>query len=165
VTGEEIVLGPLPKGITLAKEGMHKRVWNVLGHTYYMKAASESSFAFETFDPPGTGVPPHVHPTQDEHIYVLEGVFTLYLDGQWETAGPGDTVRMPRNLPHAYYTQRGQHTRTVLGEPGGSPRRTVRQAAQPRGPGRFSQWKHVPRQVRRIARRVSSSCVSYGVGR
>ena len=47
MTGEEIVLGPLPKGITRAKEGTHKKVWNVLGHTYYMKAASESSFAFE----------------------------------------------------------------------------------------------------------------------
>ncbi|MCU1666656.1 MAG: Cupin 2 conserved barrel domain protein, partial [Pseudonocardia sp.] len=46
-------------------------------------------------------VPPHVHPTQDEHIDVLEGVFTLYVDGRWETAGPGDTVRMPRNIPHA----------------------------------------------------------------
>jgi transposase len=31
--------------------------------------------------------------------------------------------------------------------------------------GRFSQWKHPPRRVRRIARRVSSSCGSYGVGR
>jgi hypothetical protein len=73
MTNEEIVLGPLPKGITLAKEGMHKKVWNVLGHTYSMKTASESSFAFETFDPPGSGVPPHVHPTQDEHIYIREG--------------------------------------------------------------------------------------------
>jgi hypothetical protein len=62
MTGDEIVLGPLPKGITLAKEGMQKRVWNVLGHTYYMKASSDSSFAFETYDPPGTGVPPHVQP-------------------------------------------------------------------------------------------------------
>lgn len=105
MTGEEIVLGPLPKGITLANEGMQKKVWNVLGHVYKMKAASDSSFAFETYDPPGTGVPPHVHPTQDEHIYMLEGVFTLYLDGQWETAGPGDTVRMPRGLPHAYYNR------------------------------------------------------------
>ncbi|HEX4360870.1 MAG TPA: cupin domain-containing protein [Pseudonocardia sp.] len=105
MTGEEIVLGPLPKGITLAREGMRKKVWNVLGHTYSMKAASETSFAFETYDPPGTGVPPHVHPTQDEHIYILEGVFTLYLDGQWEKAGPGDTVRMPKNLPHAYYNR------------------------------------------------------------
>jgi uncharacterized cupin superfamily protein len=114
VTGEEIVLGPLPKGITLANEGMYRRVWNVLGHTYYMKAASESSFAFETFDPPGTGVPPHVHPTQDEHIYVLDGVFTLYLDGQWETAGPGDTVRMPRDLPHAYYNWGESPTRALF---------------------------------------------------
>ncbi|MER5388437.1 cupin domain-containing protein [Saccharopolyspora sp. NPDC002686] len=105
MTGEEIVLGPLPKGITPAGQGMRNKVWNVLGHTYSMKAASESSFAFETLDPPGTGVPPHVHPTQDEHIYVLDGVFTLYLDGKWETAGPGDTVRMPKGLPHAYYNR------------------------------------------------------------
>jgi quercetin dioxygenase-like cupin family protein len=52
-------------------------------------------------------VPPHVHPTQDEHIDVLEGGLTLYVDGRWETAGPGDTVRMPRNIPHAYYNPLG----------------------------------------------------------
>jgi mannose-6-phosphate isomerase-like protein (cupin superfamily) len=114
MTGDEIVLGPLPKGITLAKEGMRKKVWNVLGHTYWMKAASDSSFAFETYDPPGTGVPPHVHPLQDEHIYVLEGVFTLYLDGEWTTAGPGDTVLMPRNQPHAYYNRSEAPTRGLF---------------------------------------------------
>jgi quercetin dioxygenase-like cupin family protein len=111
MTGEEIVLGPLPKGITPAGEG---KVWNVLGHTYSLKAASESSFAFETLDPPGTGVPPHVHPTQDEHIYVLDGVFTLYLDGEWTTAGPGDTVRMPKGLPHAYYNRSEDVTRALF---------------------------------------------------
>ncbi|MFC5993558.1 cupin domain-containing protein [Pseudonocardia hispaniensis] len=75
---------------------------------------SESSFAFETVDPPGTGVPPHVHPTQDEHIYVLEGVFTLYLDGEWTTAGPGDTVLMPRDRPHAYYNRSENPTRGLF---------------------------------------------------
>jgi mannose-6-phosphate isomerase-like protein (cupin superfamily) len=114
MTGDEIVLGPLPKGVTLAKEGMRKKVWSILGHTYWMKAASDSSFAFETYDPPGTGVPPHVHPLQDEHIYVLEGVFTLYLDGEWTTAGPGDTVLMPRNLPHAYYNRSEVPTRGLF---------------------------------------------------
>jgi quercetin dioxygenase-like cupin family protein len=114
MTGDEIVLGALPKGITRASEGMQKRVWNVLGHTYYMKAASETSFAFETYDPPGTGVPPHVHPLQDEHIYILEGVFTLYLDGSWETAGPGETVRMPKGLPHAYYNRSEAPTRGLF---------------------------------------------------
>lgn len=32
-------------------------------------------------------------------------MFTLYLDGQWEKAGPGDTVLMPKGLPHAYYNK------------------------------------------------------------
>lgn len=111
---DEIVLGPLPAGITRAGEGMRRRTWNILGHTYRMKAVSDTSFAFETHDPPGTGVPPHVHPTQDEHIYVLDGVFTLYLDGQWETAGPGDTVLMPRGLPHAYYNRSDADTRALF---------------------------------------------------
>lgn len=114
MSDEEIVLGPLPKGITPANEAMGSRVWNVFGHTYTMKAAGESSFAFETYDPPGTGVPPHVHPRQDEHIYVLNGVFTLYIDGKWETAGPGDTVRMPKNIPHAYYNRGDSPTRALF---------------------------------------------------
>lgn len=111
---EEIILGPLPKGITRAGEGQYKQVWNVLGHTYWAKAVSETSFAFETLDPPGTGVPPHVHTTQDEHIHVLDGVFTLYLDGQWEKAGPGDTVLMPKGLPHAYYNKEQGDARALF---------------------------------------------------
>ncbi|MFJ6419288.1 cupin domain-containing protein [Paeniglutamicibacter sp. NPDC091659] len=103
--GQEIILGDLPKGITLASEAMGNKTWNVLGHTYLSKVESSSSFAWLSLDPVGTGVPPHVHPTQDEHIYIMEGVYTLYLDGEWTTAGPGDTVRMPMGLPHAYYNK------------------------------------------------------------
>lgn len=114
MSAEEILLGSLPRGITLANAAMGAKVWNVFGHTYTMKASSESSFAFETYDPPGTGVPPHVHPYQDEHFYVLGGVFTVYLDGKWETAGPGDTVRMPKNLPHAYYNRGEEPTRGLF---------------------------------------------------
>ncbi|MEJ2890576.1 hypothetical protein [Actinomycetospora aeridis] len=40
VEGDEIVLGPLPKGIA--------------GHTDGARAVSESSFAFETLDLPGS---------------------------------------------------------------------------------------------------------------
>lgn len=111
---EEIVVGALPKGFTRAGEGMQKRTWNVLGHKYYMKSSSDTSFAFETYDPPGTGVPPHIHPTQDEHIYVLEGRFTVYLDGEWHTAGPGDTVLMPKGLVHAYYNRSESITRGLF---------------------------------------------------
>lgn len=101
----EIVLGDLPKGITLASEATGNKTWNVLGHTYVAKVESSSSFAWLSLDPTGTGVPPHVHPTQDEHFFIMEGVYTLYLDGEWTTAGPGDTVKMPMGLPHAYYNK------------------------------------------------------------
>jgi mannose-6-phosphate isomerase-like protein (cupin superfamily) len=93
----------LEAGITRAGEGQGAVTWNVLGHTYYMKALCESCFCFETFDPPGTFVPLHIHPRQDEFIAVLEGTFDLQLGEQKVQAGPGDLVRMPMGLQHAYY--------------------------------------------------------------
>ena len=67
----------LPAGITPAGTGKAApsmdATWSILGHTYWLKAESEDCFAFETLDPPGTFVPPHIHPTQDEFIYMLEG--------------------------------------------------------------------------------------------
>ena len=100
----------LPKGITPAgsgKAGQPKEVvWSILGHTYWLKAECDGCFIFETLDPPGTFVPPHIHATQDEFIYMLEGTFDLYLDGTWTQARTGDLVRMPKGLPHGYYNSR-----------------------------------------------------------
>lgn len=104
----------LSAGITRAGGGQGEVVWNVLGHTYYLKALGESCFAFETFDPPGTFVPLHIHPTQDELIYVLEGTFDLQLGDQKLQAGPGDLVRMPMGLPHAYYNNSAAPTRALF---------------------------------------------------
>ena len=65
----------LPKGITPAGTGKADQaqdvVWSILGHTYWLKAESDGCFIFETLDPPETFVPPHIHPTQDEFIYML----------------------------------------------------------------------------------------------
>ncbi len=93
----------LTAGITPAGEGQDGTAWDVLGHRYWLKAECESLFCFETLDPPGTFVPPHVHPTQDEFIYVLEGAFDLRLGDAERQARAGDLVRMPRGVPHAYY--------------------------------------------------------------
>jgi len=43
-----------------------------------------------------TFVPPHIHPTQDEFIYMLQGRLDLVVDGKDGVANPGDTVRLPR---------------------------------------------------------------------
>lgn len=93
----------LRAGITRAGEGLDATAWNVLGHRYFLKAESDACFSFETLDPPGTFVPPHVHPDQDEFIYLLEGVMDLRVDEASTQARPGDLVRMPRGVPHAYY--------------------------------------------------------------
>jgi quercetin dioxygenase-like cupin family protein len=104
----------LDAGITRAGVGQDEVVWNVLGHTYLQKALSTSCFCFETFDPPGTFVPLHIHARQDEFIAVLEGVFDLQLGDRKMQAGPGDLVRMPQGIPHAYYNNSPTPTRALF---------------------------------------------------
>lgn len=93
----------LAAGVTSRGEGLEGVVWRVLGHTYWLKSESDACFCFETLDPPGTFVPLHVHPTQDELIYVLAGGFDLQLGDTRVRADAGDLVRMPKGIPHAYY--------------------------------------------------------------
>jgi quercetin dioxygenase-like cupin family protein len=104
----------LGAGITRAGEGEGAVVWRVLGHTYTMKAWGESCFCFETYDPPGTFVPLHIHPKQDEFIYMLEGTFDLQLGEAKVRARPGDLVRMPMGVPHAYYNNTSASTRALF---------------------------------------------------
>ncbi|HXV97531.1 MAG TPA: cupin domain-containing protein [Anaerolineae bacterium] len=105
---------PLEAGITRAGEGQGGVVWNVLGHTYYLKSLCSTAFYFETYDPPGTGVPLHIHPTQDEFIYVLEGQLDLQLGEEKFKANPGDLVRMPQGIPHAYYNNSHAPSRALF---------------------------------------------------
>ena len=53
-------------------------------------------------------MPPHIHPTQDEFIYMLEGQFELDLDGHSFTATPGDIIRLPMNIPHGIFNKSDQ---------------------------------------------------------
>ena len=95
----------MPPGITKAGEGFDNVAWNILGQTYIPKQVSESSFSWHATFPPETFVPPHIHPTQDEFIYMLEGQFELMLDGKTVFANPGDLVRMPMGIPHAIFNK------------------------------------------------------------
>lgn len=104
----------LPPGISRAGGGQDGVTWNVLGHSYYLKALSQGCFCFETVDPPGTFVPLHIHPRQDEFIYMLEGVFDLQLGDAKVQAKPGDLVRMPMGIPHAYYNNTATPTRALF---------------------------------------------------
>ena len=59
-------------------------------------------------------MPPHIHPTQDEFIYVLDGRLDVVLDGRDYYATAGDLIRLPMTIPHGIYNRAGQ-TVTALG--------------------------------------------------
>jgi quercetin dioxygenase-like cupin family protein len=102
------------QGITRYGESLDNVVWSILGQTYKPVQLSESSFAFDTLFPPGTFVPPHFHPDQDEFIRVLEGDFDLWLDGEDLKATKGDLIRMPMGSKHGIFNRSNADTRALF---------------------------------------------------
>ena len=51
---------------------------------------------------PGEGPPDHVHFSQEEMFFIVEGTYELTLDGQTSTVGPGTIVFIPRNVVHRF---------------------------------------------------------------
>ena len=93
----------LTAGITKANTGLEGISWNILGQTYVPKSLNEQSFSWHATFPPGTFVPPHIHPTQDEFIYMIEGKLDLELGEVKSSAGPGDLIRLPMGKPHGLF--------------------------------------------------------------
>ena len=94
--------------VTRAQTGMDGVSWNILGQIYVPKQSSDDSFSWHATFPVETFVPPHVHPYQDEYIFVLDGSIDLLLAGKKTHAGTGDLVRMPRGIPHAFFNNTGE---------------------------------------------------------
>ncbi|MBS0317677.1 MAG: cupin domain-containing protein, partial [Proteobacteria bacterium] len=69
---------------------------------------TDNSFAWHATFPAGTFVPTHLHTKQDEYLMVLDGRIDLELDGEKQSAGPGDLVRLPRGIPHAFFNNSGK---------------------------------------------------------
>jgi uncharacterized RmlC-like cupin family protein len=90
---------PLTAGVTKAGAGLGV-TWNILGSPIRPVIVSPDTFAFFHDIPPGGGVPPHVHHSQDEFIHILSGRLDYWLDGAEGTALSGDIVRMPKGVPH-----------------------------------------------------------------
>ena len=63
--------------------------WNILGQIYRPKQVSRARVRLAREFPPETFVPPHIHPTQDEYVYMLEGQLTLVTGDGEQIARPG----------------------------------------------------------------------------
>jgi quercetin dioxygenase-like cupin family protein len=51
---------------------------------------------------PGEGPPDHVHSSQEELFFIVEGTYEVTVGGQTSTAGPGTIVFIPRNVVHRF---------------------------------------------------------------
>jgi quercetin dioxygenase-like cupin family protein len=92
-------------GVTLAGDGIDGIKWNILGQIYVPKQHSESSLSWHATFPVGTFVPPHIHPTQEEFVYILQGRLDFINDGKEGAAEPGDLIRLPRGIPHGLFNK------------------------------------------------------------
>lgn len=102
-------------GLTPSADGLAGTSWNVVGHTYKPKLHSPNVFMWHADVPADTFVPPHIHTTQDEWIYMLDGELEVEIEGQIHKAGPGDTVRMPMGIAHGIFNRSGKGATCVFG--------------------------------------------------
>ncbi|MBO0744270.1 MAG: cupin domain-containing protein [Candidatus Dormibacteraeota bacterium] len=99
-------------GATEAVDGIR---WNILGQIYVPKHVDEVSFTWHATFPPGTFVPPHFHPTQDEFVYMLGGELEAELDGAApEAARAGDLIQLPRGVPHGLFNRSGAEVTCIF---------------------------------------------------
>src|SRR5215203_2985339 len=85
-------------------QGEGKSVW-ILDELLTFKVHDDQSETVGIFEDevlPGTGPPPHLHRSQDETHYILEGEFEFVLGERKVDAGAGSVVYVPRTTVHAF---------------------------------------------------------------
>ena len=77
-------------------------------------------FVFEQVNAsPRRGVPLHVHAAQDEMLYILEGEYVCQVGEAKHQVKAGDTVFLPRQVPHAWTQLSPQGRMVVTFQPAG----------------------------------------------
>ena len=102
--------------VVRSDEGQTLR-WGPEGTVRIIASADSTDRAFsivETTEPPGSGAPLHVHHGEAEAFYVLEGTVELTCGAETITAGAGDFVFAPKDVPHKYTVGGDKPARLLL---------------------------------------------------
>jgi len=67
----------------------------------------------ETTADPGRLIPPHLHDSEDEFSYVIEGRIGVLIGDQEYLAEAGSWVIKPRGIPHTYWNPGPKPTRLI----------------------------------------------------
>ncbi len=90
----------------IRQDGEGDQCWFAGGGLFTMKATSaETAGAFALFEDRevrGKPTPLHLHPDDDEVLYVLEGEILVHVDGPEHRVGARGVFVAPRGVPHAF---------------------------------------------------------------
>jgi quercetin dioxygenase-like cupin family protein len=93
-------------GAIIRQNGEGERFWFYGGGVFTVKTTAEEShgslFMFEDDMVKGKVTPLHIHPDEEETIYVLEGELLVHSDGENHPLQAGGVVMAPRGVPHAF---------------------------------------------------------------
>lgn len=67
----------------------------------------------------GHGTPLHIHPSQDEIFYVIEGSYSFQVGEEKFKLEAGESIFLPRNIPHAWSQVSSKGKMTVIFQPAG----------------------------------------------
>jgi quercetin dioxygenase-like cupin family protein len=87
-----------------------------------LAASSDTDCAFDLVESKmrkGTEPPPHIHDREDELFYILAGQIKIFADGQVFIVSAGESVFLPRKVPHAYLIESEECHLLALMTPGG----------------------------------------------
>jgi quercetin dioxygenase-like cupin family protein len=97
----------------------------------------------EILAPDGFASPLHVHHTEDEAFWILEGEMTFYVGDQTIKARPGSFLFGPKEVPHAFAVDSGPARLLFLLSPGGFEDLVREMGGRPTRP-RCSGWPPSP---------------------
>ena len=109
----------------IRQDGEGEQLWFAGGGLFTMKATSaETGGAFALFEDRevlGKPTPLHLHPGDDEVLYVLEGEILVHVDGQEHRVGEGGVFVAPRGVAHAFLVTSQNARLLCLTVPGSRP--------------------------------------------
>lgn len=68
----------------------------------------------EQITPPGWGPPRHIHSSEDEIFYILDGSYELHVGDERRVVSAGASAILPRNIPHGFRNVASTSSRMVF---------------------------------------------------
>jgi mannose-6-phosphate isomerase-like protein (cupin superfamily) len=115
----------LQKSLVKAGEDRDNKPFKFLDATFHVMVSGKDnegrSVIFDTLRPEKVGPPLHYHIDADEWFFVREGEFKIKAGDEIVRVKAGDSLFIPRNMPHAFVkTSEGTARLIVMHQPAGT---------------------------------------------